>query len=134
MLFAAKQMQLVPTLLQLFGFGVLCIAGVLIHYSLMFALACISFFTVRAQGIVWGYYNLFNIARLPDAAFRGFFRVFFTFAVPMLIVANVPVKLLADRLDSPWEMLLMLLMAVLCYLFSEWVWRRSVRNYTSASS
>jgi ABC-type uncharacterized transport system permease subunit len=52
----------------------------------------------------------------------------------MLIVANVPVKLLADKLDSPLEMLLMVAMAVVCFLFSEWIWRASVKNYTSASS
>ncbi len=60
-----------PTLLQIVGFLVLCVAGILIHYSLMFLLASISFWTVRAQGIVWGYYNLFNIARMPDEAFQG---------------------------------------------------------------
>lgn len=134
MIYAANQMNLSPNTGQLTGFALLCVAGVLIHYSLMFALACVSFYTVKAQGIVWGYYNLFNIARLPDAAFRGFFKAFFTFAVPMLIVANVPVKLLADKLSSPWEMGLMLGMAVGCLLFSEWVWRKAVRNYTSASS
>jgi ABC-2 type transport system permease protein len=101
----------------------------------MFSLACISFFTVKAQGIVWGYYNLFNLARLPDAAFgTGLFRMFFTFVVPMLIVANVPVKLLANKLDSPFEMLLMAAMAAGCFVLSERVWRRSVKNYTSASS
>ncbi len=134
MFYAGHQMQLTPTAWQIAGFLMLCVAGIAIHYSLMFSLACISFFTVKAQGIVWGYYNLFNLARLPDSAFGGFFRMFFTFAVPMLIVANVPVKLLANKLDSPFEMLLMVGMAVGCFVFSEWVWRRSVKNYTSASS
>ena len=50
----------------------------------------ISFWTVRAQGIVWGYYNLFQIARMPDEAFRGLFKAVFTFALPMLLVSNVP--------------------------------------------
>jgi ABC-2 type transport system permease protein len=100
----------------------------------MFALASVSFFTVRAQGIVWGYYNLFNIARLPDEAFRGLFKAFFTFAIPMLLVANVPAKLLVQKLSSPLEMLLVLAMAGLCFGLSEWVWRVSVRHYTSASS
>ena len=72
----------------------MCLAGILIHYSLMFLLATISFWTVRAQGIVWGYYNLFNLARMPDEAFQGFFRAFFTFAIPMLLVFNVPVRVL----------------------------------------
>lgn len=134
MFYAAARIPLSPSVVQIGGFLLLCVAGILIHYSLMFALSCISFWTVRAQGIVWGYYNLFNIARLPDTAFRGFFRAFFTFAVPMLIVANVPVKLLADKLASPWEMLLLVVMAAACFLFSSWFWRRSVRNYTSASS
>lgn len=134
MFYAGHQLQLSPTAWQIIGFLLLCIAGIAIHYSLMFSLACISFFTVKAQGIVWGYYNLFNLARLPDAAFRGLFKVVFTFVIPMLIVANVPVKLLADKLDSPFEMLLMTGMATACFFFSEWVWRSSVKNYTSASS
>jgi ABC-2 type transport system permease protein len=134
MIYAGLQLGLQPTLAQIFGFVALVSVSVVIHYSLMLALACTSFWTVRAQGVVWGYYNLFNVARLPDAAFHGFFRVFFTFAVPMLLVANVPVKLLAEKLDSPWEMLLLLVMGMLCFLASEAVWRFSVRHYTSASS
>ena len=70
MAYAARQLHLVPTLVQVLGFLALCVAGIAIHYSLMFLLASISFWTVRAQGIVWGYYNLFNIARMPDEAFR----------------------------------------------------------------
>src|SRR5947199_6682277 len=57
MAYAARQMHLTPTLIQILGFFVLCFAGITIHYSLMFLLAMISFYTVRAQGIVWGYYN-----------------------------------------------------------------------------
>ena len=134
MAYAAHQLHLVPSFLQVAGFLILAAAGVLIHYSLMFLLATSSFWTVRAQGIVWGYYNLFNIARLPDEAFRGAFKVVFTYALPMLLVTNVPVRLLAGKMESPGSMLVLLAMAVACFLFSEWVWRASVGRYTSASS
>lgn len=134
MTYAARQLQLTPTLAQLAGFLLLVAVGLLVHYSLMFALASVSFWTVRAQGIVWGYYNLFNIARLPDEAFRGLFKAFFTFAVPMLLVSNVPVRVLADKLRSPGDLLLLVAMSAVCFAFSEWVWRASVRHYTSASS
>jgi ABC-2 type transport system permease protein len=97
-------------------------------------LACSSFWTVRAQGIIWGYYNLFNIARLPDAAFHGLFRIVFTFVLPMLLVANVPAKLLAEKLTSPWEMGLLGVMSVGAFLGSEIFWRYSLKHYTSASS
>jgi len=134
MAYALRQLHLVPSVAQVAGFLLLAATGIFIHYSLMFLLASVAFWTVRAQGIVWGYYSLFNIARLPDAAFRGLFKVFFTFAVPMLLVANVPAKLLADKLRSPLEMLLVLGMSVACYLVSDLGWRFSLRHYTSASS
>jgi ABC-2 type transport system permease protein len=134
MAYAARQLHLTPSAAQLLGFLGLCVAGIAIHYSLMFLLASISFWTVRAQGIVWGYYNLFNIARMPDDAFRGLFKAVFTFAIPMLLVSNVPVRLLADKLASPKPVLLLLVMSVVCFCVSEWGWRTSVRRYTSASS
>ena len=134
LIFASHKANVHPTLAQLCGFGVLCLVGVMIHYSLMFMLAAISFWTVRAQGIVWGYYNLFNIARMPDEAFKGVFKAVFTFALPVLLVSNVPVRLLANTLSSPWPWILLLGIGLIWAAISEWFWRLSLRRYTSAST
>ena len=134
MWYAARQLELHPTAFQVLSFGLLCLTAVLVHYSLMFLMATTSFWTVRAQGLVMAYYNLFSVARVPDAAFGGAFRIVFTMAVPMLLVANVPVKVLANRLDAPGEVALMVAMAAVCYLVSKLVWDRALRQYTSASS
>ncbi len=132
--YAAHKLHFMPTIPHILGFLALCIAGILIHYSLMFLLTTISFWTVRAQGIVWGYYNLFNIARLPDEAFSGLFKAIFTFAIPMLLVSNVPARVLTDKLEHFSSILLLLGMAVVCFAVSEFGWRASLRRYTSASS
>ena len=134
MCYASAKLELHPTAAQLLAFLALCAVGILVHYSLMFMLAAISFWTVRAQGIVWGYYNLFNIARMPDEAFRGVFKVVFTFVLPVLLVSNVPVRVLADKLQSPALWLVLLGMGGVCAVISEWFWRVSVRRYTSAST
>jgi ABC-2 type transport system permease protein len=134
MAYAAAKLDLHPTVGQFLGFLALCVVGILIHYSLMFMLAAISFWTVRAQGIVWGYYNLFNIARMPDEAFRGVFKAVFTFVLPVLLVSNVPVRVLAHKLTSPTLWLVLLGMGLVCGVISEWFWRLSVRRYTSAST
>ena len=134
MVYALRQIPFAPTIGQVLAFLVLCVVGILIHYSLMFALATISFWTVRAQGIVYGYYNLFQIARMPDEAFRGLFKAVFTFALPMLLVSNVPVRVLIGTLTDYKLLLLLLGMVVVCAVASESVWRHSVRRYTSASS
>jgi ABC-2 type transport system permease protein len=132
--YSAHKLNLHPTVLQFAGFGVLCLVGLLVHYSLMFMLASVSFWTVRAQGIVWGYYNLFNIARLPDEAFKGVFKAVFTFALPVLLVSNVPVRVLADKLTSPIALSALFGLGVLWAIISEWFWRLSLRHYTSAST
>jgi ABC-2 type transport system permease protein len=134
MIYAARQLHLIPGAALVVGFLALCVLGIAVHYSLMFMLAAISFWTVRAQGIVWGYYNLFQIARMPDEAFSGLFKAVFTFALPMLLVSNVPVRLLTDKLASPLPMLVLAVMAVLCAAASQAFWRLSLRRYTSASS
>lgn len=132
--YAARQLQLTPSWTQVLGFFALSAAAVLVHYSLMFLMATISFWTVRAQGLVMAYYNLFSIARIPDAAFRGLARTIFTLAVPMLLVASVPVKVLAAKLTSPSEVFLLAVMSVICFLVSTLVWRVALRRYSSASS
>lgn len=135
MFYAGQQLGLTLSFSQVTGFLLLCVASILIHYSLMFLLATISFWTVRAQGIIWGYYNLFNIARMPESAFpAGMFKIVFKFALPMLLVANVPVGVLVDKVSSSWDMALLVVMSMGCFIASDLVWRFSVRRYTSASS
>jgi ABC-2 type transport system permease protein len=132
--YAGFQLGLRPGPGEVLLFLFLCGIGVMIHYSLMLLLAAVSFWTVKSEGIVWGYYNLFNIARLPDDAFRGLFKAFFTLAIPMLLVSNVPARVLAGKLTSPGMVLLLLGMGVVCMVVSEIGWRASLRRYTSASS
>ncbi len=134
MTYALQQMQRVPSVVEVVGFLLLCAAGILIHYSLMFLLASVSFWTVRAGGVVYAYYGLFNIARLPDSAFRGWFKATFTFVLPVLLVANVPARVLAQKMQSPGQIILLLSLVIICFFLSELGWRFSLKHYTSASS
>ncbi|MDA7915766.1 ABC-2 family transporter protein [Verrucomicrobia bacterium] len=132
--YACFKMSLIPGALEIVLFFGLCLVGVLIHWCLMSMLAAISFWSVKANGLVWGYYNMFQLARMPDEAFTGLFSVFFRLVIPMLLVANVPVRVIADKLRSPIEVVTLLVMAGCCYLVSTFFWRLSIRRYTSASS
>lgn len=134
MIYAGAKLHLTPSLAHTTAFLLLLLVGLSVHYSIMYTLACISFWTVRAQGIVWGYYNLFQLARLPDEAFRGLFRATFSFVIPVLLVTNVPVKLIIDKLAHPLEIVWLLLLSTLVFAASELFWRISIRHYASASS
>ncbi len=134
-IWALRHLGHTPGALEVVAFLGLCVAGLIIHYSLMFLLSSAAFWIVRAQGVVWGYYNLFNIARIPESAVpQGLFRRVFTLVLPMLLVSNVPAQTLLGTLRSPWHPLLLLGLSVVCFAVSEWVWRQSLRRYSSASA
>ena len=72
--------------------------GIAIHYSIMLNLAAISFWIVRAQGLVYGYFNFLNIARYPDVIYPRLFRLIFSWIIPVVIVANIPARVLIKSL------------------------------------
>jgi ABC-2 type transport system permease protein len=133
--FSLARLSLVPHVSQIVVYaGAICL-GVAIHYSIMFFLATMSFWIVRAQGLIHGYYSLFNIARYPDAVFRGWFKFIFSWFIPVIIVANVPARVLARSFQQPpWLMLQMPLAALLVVAGSRVFWRVALKRYSSASS
>jgi ABC-2 type transport system permease protein len=109
--------------------------GVAIHYSIMLSLAAVSFWIVRAQGLVYGYFNFLNIARYPDVIFPPLFRFVFSWIVPVVIVANIPARLLIKSIGQPgWLVLQLVAAATIACLWSRIFWRFALRHYSSASS
>ena len=117
--------------LLLYPFLVLC--GVMIHYALLLMLMSLAFWMTRAQGFINAYYSVFQIARLPREAFFGATRIAFTWAVPLLLIANVPARALLYGLNASDLAALAGVTAVLMAL-STAVFQAGLRRYGSASS
>jgi ABC-2 type transport system permease protein len=124
------RLDLGPASLGLYALLLVC--GMMIHFSLLSILVTVSFWIVRAQGFVYGYYNLFNISRLPDDAFHGMARLVFTWVLPMLVVANVPARVI---LYFQWQQgLAMVAASAMLVWIAHRFWQRALNHYTSASS
>jgi ABC-2 type transport system permease protein len=133
--FALWKLGVVPSAAQIALFLGALGLGIGVHYSVLFTLATLSFWIIRAQGLIFGYYNVFNIARYPDVVFRGAFKFIFSWLIPVILVANVPARTLARGFESPWPGLLHLLLATaLVVAASRAFWRFALRRYASASS
>jgi len=133
--FAVHQLKLSPTPAQL-GLYVVCLGlGLGIHYSILFTLATLSIWIIRAQGLIYGYFNVFNVARQPDTIFRGLFKFVFSWLIPVIIVANVPARVLARAAENPWPHIAHLAAAtVIVVLGARAFWFYALRHYGSASS
>lgn len=118
--------------LYLFALGF----GITIHYAVMFGLATVAFWIIRAQGLISGYFNIFSLARQPDVIFRGSIRFVFSWIIPVILVANVPARLLMGTFQGPiWQPLLHLVLAsALILAVTRLFWKHALSRYTSASS
>ncbi len=114
-------------------FPLLVVFGVAIHYSLLMMLMSLSFWMTRAQGFINAYYNVFQIARLPREAFSGVTRLAFTWAVPLLLIANVPARTLLYGLNAG-DLLHVGLVTAFLLALSTFVFQTGLRRYGSASS
>jgi ABC-2 type transport system permease protein len=133
--FALVKLAIVPQPHKIALYVVAVGLGVAIHYSILFSLATASFWIIRAQGLIYGYFNLFNIARYPDVVFRGFFRILFSYVIPVIVVTNVPARVLTRALENPAHGMLNLAGAtVFVVLASRLFWQVALRRYSSASS
>jgi ABC-2 type transport system permease protein len=134
-IFSLIKLGVVPHAHQVVLYAAAIPFGVAVHYAVLFGLATAAFWIVRAQGLIYGYFNVFNIARYPEAVFHGLFKVIFTYFVPVIIVANVPSRALARAAESPWSGLAQLAAASLAVLAATRAfWLFALRRYASASS
>jgi ABC-2 type transport system permease protein len=134
-IFSLIQLHVVPSISAVLLYIVALAFGVAIHYSIMLALAAVSFWIVRAQGLVYGYFNFLNIARFPDVIYKGAFSFIFSWIIPVIIVANIPARLLIKPLGNPAGLMFHLLVAgSVAFALSRFFWRFALRRYSSASS
>lgn len=117
--------------------------GVAILYSLMICLAATSVWLGRNQTLYDFWFYITNFSRYPMEIYaRGWglpLLFLFTFLVPVLVVVNVPARLLAQPLTprAHWEWPLAVFTvaaAVLSVIFSRWVFQKALQSYRSASS
>src|ERR1043166_482467 len=132
---ALSRLGVIPNLLSAFLYLAALCFGIAVHYSIMLGLAAASFWIVRAQGLVYGYFNFLNIARYPDVIFPRIFRMIFGWIIPVVILANIPARLLIKSFGQPFPLMLHLIVAsTIVFWLSRVFWNFALRHYSSASS
>ncbi len=126
-------------------FFVFC--GTLIMYSVMICLSSTSIWLGRNQHLANFWFYITNFYRYPMEIYQrhGIGWALwgtFTFIVPILVVSNVPARVLAQpshspRFWEPWEYALAayaVLATIGSLAASRWVFKQALRSYRSASS
>jgi ABC-2 type transport system permease protein len=137
----AEPLVLTPWMFVLFPFYVLC--GVVILYSLMISLAATSIWLGRNQTLYDFWFYITNFSRYPMEIYSGTWGLplkwLFTFIIPILVVVNVPARVLAQPLHPETSLgvglgLFAIAATVASFMMSRWIFRLALLSYRSASS
>ncbi len=124
-----------------YAFYILC--GVLILYSLMTCLSATSIWLGRNQSLYDFWFYITNFSRYPMEIYQRSWGLplsfAFTFVIPVLVVVNVPARILAQPLSprANWEVPLAcftILATLGSLILSRWVFQKALSSYRSASS
>jgi ABC-2 type transport system permease protein len=103
-----------------------------VYYGFSLLMNSVIFWVLRSQELNTIVYFFMESSRYPGDIFRGFGKIFFTFVIPIAVIATAPASVLAGPLR--WEILVPALIVSTVFLSSGlWVWQRSLRHYSSAS-
>ncbi|HET7755397.1 MAG TPA: ABC-2 family transporter protein [Anaeromyxobacteraceae bacterium] len=122
-----------PRLADVAAGAALLLVAALTLYSLWILVVSAAFFVVRVDNLSYLFSSIYDAARWPATVFRGFWRILFTFVVPLALMTTYPALALLGRLNASTA-LAALAGALVFAGLSRLVWTRSIGHYTSASS
>jgi ABC-2 type transport system permease protein len=137
---ALARMDHAPPAIAWALYPLLILCGVAILYSLVIMLAAATILLGRNQSLYDFWFYLTNFSRYPAEIYAGPWggplRTVCTFVIPILLVVNVPARVIAQPLtvESWWPVAGAAVAAAAALVISRLVFQRALARYRSASS
>jgi ABC-2 type transport system permease protein len=137
---AVSRFQSPPPAAAWLVYPLLVLCGVAILYALVIMLAAATIHMGRNQSLYDFWFYLTNFSRYPAEIYAGPWggplRAICTFVIPILLVVNVPARVIAQPFAGHawWPVAGMIAAAAAALVISRWVFQRSLAKYRSASS
>jgi ABC-2 type transport system permease protein len=134
LVYAWSQLTLSPSVLDVIGYVVLMLSGLVVFYSLQVIFAAFGFLFVNASGgLQWAFHHLYQLALKPESIYKGVLRFSLIYLLPMLVIGAYP-SLMILRGFSLDVFLTSLAVAAVFLIVAIKFFYFGVRRYESASS
>jgi ABC-2 type transport system permease protein len=132
-IYSAGKLGLQPGALDIAAYILLLACGLVVNYSLIVLAVSLTFWIIKTEGVEGSWFALTEFSRLPREVFRGLTKVVFVYALPAVIVTNIPARTLLDGINLAEAAWLAAVSAV-WFGLAVLVFHRGLRRYASASS
>jgi ABC-2 type transport system permease protein len=134
LIFALSMRGSPPGVLEILIFFLCFLIGLVIRYGLGFLVMSLSFYFVRVSALHSLQRELLSFAGYPLSIYEKFAKVFFTFILPVALIANLPAQALLKYRISSGIVLYSCFFAAVILIFSRKFFNYAIRRYESASS
>lgn len=104
-----------------------------ICYLVYFIFACLVFYMLNSRTFLDIIFEMTDFDRYPAGIYPNFLRTFLTFVLPILFFAYYPTAFLLGKIGNQYLYLGLFLLVIL-WLISNFIWRKGLKRYQSASS
>lgn len=121
------------TIASTIGFVLLLFVSIAIATAFHIIVLSVAIFTTDIDGMVWMYRDLTRLGQFPVSAYLELMRFALFFIVPIGMMITIPAQYLIN-VDLSYNLLIDIAVGAVFFGFSLWLWNKSLRSYTSASS
>jgi ABC-2 type transport system permease protein len=112
---------------------IMILNGTLLYYCIQLLLVLPVFWTQSTRGFSDLFYTLQLAMERPDRIYKGWLRILFTVFLPFALIASFPARIFMEKLQ--WPIVIQLAgVTFLIWFVVMSIWKRGLRNYSSASS
>lgn len=133
MIYALRRIGHWPTFGNLAIALSLTLASAGLLYALSIFVVSAAFWVVRLDNLIYLFNSVFDAGRWPATVFKGLWRIFFTFIVPLALMTTYPALAIMGRLELRTAAFAFG-GAIVFIVMARLVWLRAIGHYTSASS
>ncbi len=133
LLYAFTRLGRWPAASEILAGLMLLVGAVAVLYSLSVLVVSTAFWVVKVDNLAYLFNSIFDAARWPATVFRGFWRMLFTFVIPLALMTTYPALALIGKLSFSTAAMAFG-GAALFACVARLVWLRALGRYTSASS
>ncbi len=131
--YSAGKLGLHPGVIDIAAYLLLLACGLAVNYSLIVLAVSLTFWIIKTEGVEGSWFALTEFSRLPREVFRGLAEIVFVYALPTVIVTNIPARALLDGID-PAGLVWLVAVSAAWFGLAVFVFNRGLRRYASASS
>jgi ABC-2 type transport system permease protein len=119
--------------LQFLAYVILMINAIAFLFAVVLIISTVSFWTTQSFGLARIFDNFLKIGRYPLDIFQGFWKIFFVYFLPLVLIAQLPSQALLKTLSPAFALFAVGVTAAFLILALGF-WKVGLKNYLSAST